>query len=272
MRNFKMVCLDIDGTLLNSRHKISNRTKNIIKIISKEENITVILVSARMPKGILPFHKELGIIEPIICYSGSLIIDEKREVITTKEIEIEDIKNIYNTAKDENIHISLYRDNEWFVEEIDEWVRQESEITKIIPTIINFQELIEVWRKEKKGANKILSMSDVENISRLADKLKGEKFEGLNIYPSKTTYLEIMTKKASKTSAIEFLCNKLNIEKEEVIAIGDNYNDMDMLQYAGVGIAMGNAPDIVKEKADDITSTNDEDGVAKALEKYFLYN
>ncbi|MNI95067.1 putative phosphatase [compost metagenome] len=81
-----------------------------------------------------------------------------------------------------------------------------------------------------------------------------------------------MTKKASKTSAIEFLCNKLNIEKEEVIAIGDNYNDMDMLQYAGVGIAMGNAPDIVKKKADDITSTNDEDGVAKALEKYFLYN
>lgn len=272
MRNFKMVCLDIDGTLLNSRHEISKRTKNIIKIISKEENITVILVSARMPKGILPFHKELGIIEPIICYSGSLIIDEKREVLTTKEIEIEDIKNIYNTAKDENIHISLYRDNEWFVEEIDEWVRQESEITKIIPTIINFQELIEVWRKEKKGANKILSMSDMGNISRLADKLKGEKFEGLNIYPSKTTYLEIMTKKASKTSAIEFLCNKLNIEKEEVIAIGDNYNDMDMLQYAGVGIAMGNAPDIVKEKADDITATNDEDGVAKALEKYFLYN
>jgi Cof subfamily protein (haloacid dehalogenase superfamily) len=270
MGNFKMVCLDIDGTLLNSKHEITERTKNIIKIVSKEKNIPVILVSARMPKGILPFHKELGIVEPIICYSGALIIDEKRDTLLGREIQAQDIENIYNIAKECNVHISLYKNNEWFVEELDEWAKQESEITKIEPTVIKFQSLIKVWRKEKTGANKILFMSDEKNISKISNKLKEEKFKDLNIYPSKPTYLEIMPSKASKTSAIEFLCKKLNISKEEVIAIGDNYNDIDMLEYAGVGIAMGNAPNMVKEKSDEVTATNNEDGVAKALEKYFL--
>jgi Cof subfamily protein (haloacid dehalogenase superfamily) len=96
------------------------------------------------------------------------------------------------------------------------------------------------------------------------------QIEALNIYPSKPTYLEIMPKMASKTSAIQVLQDKFGVHQSEIIAMGDNYNDIDMLAYAGLGIAMGNAPDEVRKQAKEITLTNDEDGVAAALLKYVI--
>ena len=107
-------------------------------------------------------------------------------------------------------------------------------------------------------------------IKALDTKIKSYNSNNLNIYPSKPTYLEIMPSNASKTSAIEVLCKKFNIQRSEIIAMGDNYNDIDMIEFAGLGIAMGNAPDEVKQYADDITLSNDEDGVAEAIKKYIL--
>ena len=167
--------------------------------------------------------------------------------------------------------MSLYKDDEWYIEEMDEWAKQESEITNIIPTVVNFNELIETWREEKTGPNKILCMANPNEINLLKEEMNSnDNVNVLNIYPSKTTYLEIMPTNASKTSAINYLEKKFNINKAEIIAMGDNYNDVDMLKYAGIGIAMGNAPDDVKKNADDVTLTNDEDGVAEAISKYLL--
>ena len=163
--------------------------------------------------------------------------------------------------------MSLYKDNEWYIEEMDYWAKQESEITNIIPKITDFNELMQVWREEGAGPNKILCMANPEEISFLKENIHDN---GLNIYPSKPTYLEIMPAKASKTSAINVLQKKFNIDKSEIIAMGDNYNDIDMLEYAGLGIAMGNAPEDVKKHGNDVTLTNDEDGVAAALKKYVI--
>ncbi len=86
---------------------------------------------------------------------------------------------------------------------------------------------------------------------------------------SKPSYLEIMDRSVSKTSAIRFLQERWGVARQQVIAVGDNFNDMDMLEYAGVGVAMGNAPESVKNAADEVTLSNDDDGVAKVIEKYF---
>ena len=177
------------------------------------------------------------------------------------------LEEIYKLVKDNNIHISIYKDDEWYIEEMEYWPKQESEITNIIPKITDFNELIELWKKEGTGPNKILCMSSPDKINFLKDNIKASD---LNIYPSKPTYLEIMPTKASKTSAINCLQKKFNVDKSEIIAMGDNYNDIDMLEYAGLGIAMGNAPDDVKKYANDVTLTNDEDGVAIALKKYVI--
>lgn len=267
MSNFKMVCLDIDGTLLNSNHKISENTKEVIKIVANEKQIPVILVSARMPKGIVYLQRELEIKQPIICYSGALILDNCGDMLSKQFINLSDFKNIYKFTNNLSVHISLYKDDEWYVEKMDYWAKQESEITNITPNFIDFNNLIEVWREEGTGPNKILCMASPEEITLLKENIKSDN---LNIYPSKPTYLEIMPIQASKTSAINFLQKKFNIERSNIICMGDNYNDIDMIEYAGLGIAMGNAPDDVKIHANYVTLTNDEDGVAEALKKYVL--
>lgn len=267
MNSFKMICLDIDGTLLNSKHQITDRVKETINIVSNKMKIPVILVSARMPKGIKFLQDELGIEEPIICYSGSLILDENNNILDREAIDIEDIEKIYGIVKSRGGHISLYLDDEWYVEEMDCWAKQESDITNIVPMVSNFNELLKSWREEKKSPNKVLLMAAPDEINFF----KNNTLDlDLNIYPSKETYLEIMSRNASKTSAINFLQSKFKLNESEIITIGDNYNDIDMLKYAGLGIAMGNAPDEVKKSANDITLTNDEDGVAEALKKYVI--
>lgn len=267
MSNFKMVCLDIDGTLLNSNHKISKKTKDIIKIVANEKQIPVILVSARMPKGIMYLQKELEIKQPIICYSGALVLDKDGKIISKEVINASSFEEIYKFVHNLNIHISVYKDDEWYVEDMDEWAKQEGEITKITPIVIDFSKLIKSWKEEGAGPNKVLCMANPNEINILKENIKGDN---LNIYPSKPTYLEIMPIKASKTSAINFLQKKFDIEKSDIISMGDNYNDIDMIEYAGLGIAMGNAPDDVKKHANEVTLTNDEDGVAEAIKKYVL--
>lgn len=266
----RMICLDIDGTLLNSDHKISPKTKEVIQIVSKEMHIPVILVSARLPRGILFLLQELNISNPIICYSGALTMDEKNNIISNITIPVSGVKQIYQLAKEMGIHVSLYKDDEWYVENIDEWSDQEGIITRMSPSITNFDVLFKQWEKENTGPNKIMCMAEPDQIEALNNKTKINSLNNLSIYLSKPTYLEVMPGSASKTSAIEVLCEKYGIQRSEVIAIGDNYNDINMIEFAGIGIAMGNAPEAVKQYADDITLTNDEDGVAEAIKKHIL--
>ncbi|URZ02265.1 Cof-type HAD-IIB family hydrolase [Clostridium felsineum] len=270
MNKFKMICLDIDGTLLNSEHKISQNTKEAIRIAINEKNIPVILVSARMPKGILFLLKELNVSQPIICYSGALVMDDKTNIISNVTIPIIDVEAVFKFAKEIGIHVSLYRNDEWYIEKIDKWAKQESEITNISPSIIDFHNLFHAWKQKDSGPNKILCMAEPNELKLLYTKISEHHFNELNVYNSKPTYLEIMPQSASKTSAIEILSRKFGIERSEIIAIGDNYNDISMIEFAGIGIAMGNAPSEVKQCADEITLCNDEDGVAESIKKYIL--
>ncbi len=270
MSKFKMLCLDIDGTLINSKHKITENTKEAIRRAANEKQIKVILVSARMPKGILFLQKELEVSQPIICYNGALIVDNNTDILWNITIPVSHVEEIYNLAKETGINVSLYKDDEWYVEEIDQWAEREGEITKTYPEIIKYNDLFSTWKQQKSEPNKILCMAEPDKIKLLESKLKDCNYGNLNIALSKPTYLEIISQNASKTAAIEFLCKRFDIHKSEVIALGDNYNDINMIEFAGLGIAMGNAPEQVKKYADDITFSNDEDGVAEAVKKHIL--
>lgn len=267
MCNYKMLCLDIDGTLLNSEHQITDETKEAIRKIVCEKNVQVVLVSARMPKGITFLQKELGIDGYIICYSGSIILDKNGKIIYNKEINSTITKDILKAIEEYDVGINIYKDDRWIVEKNDIWANEESRIIGFEPEVISFDDVINV--NDNIGPNKILILAESsENLK--VNKILEEKFKDrINIYPSKLTYLEIMDKKVCKTEAIMQLLKLLDIRREEVIAIGDNYNDIDMIKFAAVGIAMGNAPQEVKEVSDYVTATNDEDGVAKVIYKYF---
>jgi len=270
MNQYGLLCLDIDGTILNSKHEITEKTKTAINKAVKEKKIPVVLVSARMPKGIVFLAKELGLCAPIICYSGALILDENEKILLSNYMPVSSVQKIYSIVKEYGVHISLYKDDEWYIEKMDQWAAQEKEITNISPCINNYQELFTCWEQEKTGCNKILCIGEPTEIALLKKKLEDICQGQVNIYLSKPTYLEIMPKNSSKTSAITRLLEKYNLDETALIAIGDNYNDIDMIKYAGVGIAMGNAPDQVKRCANDVTLSNDEDGVAYAINKYIL--
>lgn len=265
MHQYKMVFSDIDGTLLTSNHKVTENTKKVIGTLSKE-GIPFVLVSARMPSGMSGIRDEIGRANPMICYSGGLIVDEKEKTLYSAMIDSEIVQEIYHYVRGyyDMISFNIYSGDCWKVEsEADYWVKQESDITGIIPHVGDFVE-----ERSFQDVHKVLCMGEPEQISELEKELL-EQYPEISIYKSKPTYLEIMSKKATKAGAMKFLQDTLEIKQEECVAFGDNYNDMSMLSFAGLGIAVGNAVEDVKNVADQITLTNDEEGVCKALESLF---
>lgn len=180
------------------------------------------------------------------------------------------IREVYQQAKMRNLHISFYHNDDWFIEDLDDWAIQEEDIAKTPPTVIDYQELFRLWERTKNSANKVLCMGEEGEIECLERYLINDFGGDMTIYRSKPTYLEIMDHTVTKTSAIRFLQEGFKIKQSEIIAIGDNFNDMDMLQYAGIGVAMGNAPEQVKQVANEMTSSNDDNEVAKVIQKYIL--
>lgn len=269
MNEIQLLCLDIDGTLLNSHHQISDKNRRAIEKVVKEKKIPVVLVSARMPRGIVFLAEKLQLNSPMICYSGALVVDQNR-IISAQYLDFCHVEKIYSIVKEYDVHMSVYKKDEWYVEHYDEWAAQEEKITGIIPNTCSYEALFRERENRQEGCNKLLCMGAPERIEALQIHLKKLFANQFNMYLSKSTYLEIMPRNASKTAAITVLLKKYNLDKSALMAIGDNFNDMDMIRYAGLGVAMGNSPDEVKKCADVVTTSNDEDGVAYAIHTYIV--
>lgn len=264
----KLICLDIDGTLLNSRNEITENTKMRIQEASRN-GIPVVLVSARMPTAMTFIRDELGITDPIASYGGALIL-QGDNILIDHQLPATVSAMILQVAMTLGIHVSVYRGDGWYVESMDSWATKEGEITHLQPTVCNLPALLNRWNQDGMGANKLLLMSEPENIQEIKEILTDMKEVEAEIYRSKDTYLEIMPKGIGKKEAVEDLCRFYGISTESVLAAGDNDNDKQMLKVAGMGIAMGNAHDSVKACADFVTKSNDEDGVGYAIEMMAL--
>lgn len=265
MKKYKAVFSDIDGTLLNSKHQIPENTRKKIKQIN-QNGIPYVLVSARMPKGMTAIRAELEAKSPMICYSGALVVDEEDHPIYSvampQEVAMKLCRRVYELNP--KISVNIYTNDEWLVKDKKEyWAAQESDITGVIPQEVFFEDE-EVYKE----VHKVLCMGDKEDIAALEQQLVKE-FPQIRIYRSKDTYLEIMSMKASKSDAIHMLKDHFHVKQEEIMAFGDNFNDIDMIRYAGLGVAMGNAADEVKEAADIVTDINDNEGERQILDKYF---
>ena len=162
-----------------------------------------------------------------------------------------------------------YSQMEWYAAKHTDAIKKEQLITPVPIIIQPFDETVSVWKKKQTGPNKILIAGNVAEILTIEKQLIAQYQDQLNIYKSQPRYLEVMHQQASKTNAIKLLMAKYGIKQDEIIAIGDNYNDKNMIEFAGIGVAMGNAPDEIKKVADYITDTNNNEGVAKALKKFF---
>lgn len=265
---YKAVFIDIDGTLTRSDHTVSPASIQTIKKL-KENNILVVLISARPLHGIIQIAEETGIAGfPIASLNGACI-SRKGKMIFESKIDLTITKGIYEQVKQYDATTIYYDQSEWFAELQNFHTDFEQEITTVPIAIKSFQQIMQDWKEKNNGPHKILIISSDTVINEIQINLQQLYSRELNIQTSKSTYLEIINHEASKLNAIKFLINLYGIEQQETIAIGDNFNDKEMIEFAGTGIAMGNAPDEVKYVADYVADTNDDDGVAKALARFF---
>ncbi|MBP6021995.1 Cof-type HAD-IIB family hydrolase [Ferruginibacter sp.] len=272
---YKLLFIDIDGTLLTSDHQITQKTLASIKRVSSIKKMPVILITARPPQAVKDFYFALNISSPVVCFNGALILkdlglDKGPSVLQSINIAPKFLEQVYVTAVENKVNISFYSFGEWITDYYEDWVMQEENITGTKVGITDMRMQIKIWVSENYGPHKILLMGETGEVDSISQILKSQTNNQLSIYKSKDTYLEIMNVDASKKTAIEYLLKQYNVTSKEIIAIGDNYNDIEMLQMAGLGIAMGNAPKEVKAYADYITLNNDSDGISFALEQFIV--
>lgn len=271
---YKLIAIDMDGTLLNSTGEISQKNKEAI-IKATEKGIDVVVSTGRIFSSATYFAKLLKVITPVIACNGAYVSEYHRDnIILENPIEKKDLKEVIKILEKNDLYYHFYDNESFYTKDLEynslkyyEWNKKQDKDNKInIEIVKNPLNFIE---KENVKVYKMVTMdNDFDKVMSARKELS--KNENIEIVSSWHGSLDIMYKGVSKGKALKQLCNLYNIKNEEVIAIGDNENDLSMLEFAGTSVAMGNGIDLVKEYATFVTDTNDNDGVAKAIEKFVL--
>lgn len=261
----KLVATDIDGTIFIPEKEFTQKVRNCISRLC-ESGIKVVLVTGRMNAAAVRIAEDLGLKTPVVSYQGGLVI-ENGKTLYERYLTEEQTERILNWAgvNGENIHINLYNDDVLYSETDCYEIQRYCNNLHTEHTVKKFSEI----KKDK--INKLLAIdySNPERISRYEKELQN-LFPDLYIVKSTPYFLEFSNPEASKKCAVEFLQNYWGLKKEEILTIGDQNNDIALLQAGGIKVAMGNATDELKEIADYITDSVYEDGFVSAMEKFCL--
>lgn len=262
---YKMVALDLDGTLLTDEGIITPGTVETIQEVMAS-GVMVTLATGRMFPSAKRFADQLQLDVPIITYQGAIIKDAAEKKVWFEQLLSPDIsERLIQIAKEENVHIQVYLDDMLYVTKNNEEIKAYAHGADVSYAVVD-----ELSSKAERGLAKVLFIGDSIYLDRLQIDLKSVFGENVHIAKSKPNYLEITHPHANKGSAILRLAEQFGIQQSEIIGIGDNYNDYELLTTAGLGIAMGNSVEALKSVADYITLTNNEEGVRHALNKFVL--
>lgn len=267
--NYKMLVLDLDGTLTNSEKKITPPTKEALIKIQKNGK-KVVLASGRPTPGVLPLARELHLKDYgsfILSYNGGRIINcANDEIIYNKLLPATVIPTVYEIAKEFDVDILTYS-AEAIISglTLNQYTELEARINSLpIKRVDNFPEFVDF------PVNKLLITGDADITATIEQLLKKKFHKFLNIYRSEPFFLEIMPQNIDKAYSLQKLLSSTGISAKEMICCGDGFNDLTMIEYAGLGVAMANAQEVVKESADFITKSNDEDGVLHVIERFMM--
>ncbi|MFW6022250.1 MAG: Cof-type HAD-IIB family hydrolase [Halanaerobiaceae bacterium] len=262
---YKMVVLDLDDTLLDKDHTISEKTITTLNKL-RDMDVEIVVATGRMYCSALPYIKQLGLVGEMITYNGAYIRDvDNDEVIYHQPIEVDIAREILKQAEEADLFCNIYIEDKIYVKQLNE----KSDLYKSISGIESnpvgkLSEFID------SGTTKLLIIErDLDKAQKYKEIFKEKYGDVLEITKSKEYFIEFMARGVSKGRAIEVVADNLGISLDEVIAIGDSWNDIEMIQTAGLGIAMGNAHEDVKIHADRIADTHDKDGVSNILSEIF---
>ena len=258
MRTYSIVFLDIDGTLLDSQHQVMPCTLNRLQYLH-QQGVPIVLCSARPPEGVNLVARQVGVRGPTACYNGGLIYDEYSTILRDVGINLPlalDFRK-FVAERFPDLVVSAYLYNVWLAEDPQHpAIVQEAEISGCMPLKGTLRQV----SAAASHVHKLLCIGDALRIRALQKEVR-KYFPQLTALRSKANYLEILPLESTKGSAAKTLLEHYGLNAKQAVAFGDSDVDMDMLQYCGLGVAMGNAPSQVKEAADYVTASNDQEGV-----------
>jgi len=261
----KLVAIDLDDTLLDNSRTISPRARAAIAA-AVAQGVTVTVATGRMFPSALPYARQLGLDVPLITYNGALVrCGLSGETLLHKPLDPAAAGAVLALFRERGWYVQVYLDDVLYVRERDASARRYEEIAGVTAVPVGDG----LWSLA--GApTKMLAMADPERIPAIDAAVRAACGRRVYTAASKPYYLEITHPDATKGAALAFLAGRLGIGRGAVMAIGDSVNDLDMIEYAGLGVAMGNAGEQVREAADAVTAANDADGVAAAIEEFVL--
>lgn len=268
---YKLIALDMDGTLLNSDKIITEKTKSAL-IAAKEKGVKVVLASGRPIDGLRRYLKELDLVdtdEYVLSYNGCLVQETKGDAIIHEVgLKGEDLHYIYDLSTKLGVNIHAFSSKDGLITpKTSKYTKIEASMNGIDIKIVDFKKI-----DKDETIIKIMLIDEPDILDLAISKLPKEAYERYNIVKSTPHFLEVINKEGNKGAGLKALAKHLNITKEEIIAVGDAGNDLEMIEYAGLGVAMENATDEVKKSANYMTSSNNEDGIAQVIEKFIVSN
>lgn len=260
----KAVALDLDGTLLNSKKEISEENKNILKKLS-ENGVEILIVTGRPYPITKKIAESLEIPLTVICYNGARVMNLKTdEIIFEKVLEEKQVLKIIEFCRKNKKDLNLFQNDIWYVEDLESiGTKYYKKNSRLEPTLKSFN----TFDSFKMIKSIIIDENNVlEEVEKELREILGNS---VYFTYSQDKYLEILNKDVNKGLTLKNILEEKGIEMSECIAFGDAHNDLEMLELAGVGVAMGNAHEILKSRVQHITDTNDNNGVGKFLKKFY---
>lgn len=268
MSIYKLLALDLDDTLLNDRLQIPERSRRAVEQ-AREAGVRVTLATGRMFRSAEPYAEQLGIKDYLITYQGALVRHSvTRETLFHRPVPLNLARELIALVKGYGYHINIYMNDLLFVAErtpeSERYAAHSSVPLEVVGDLDRF------LRKRDEDPTKVLVVAGEEQLDELAAEARPLFGDQLHITKSKPQFLEFSHPDGHKGHALESIAGYYGLRRQEIIAVGDTYNDMEMIEYAGLGVAVGNArPDILK-KADYICATNEDCGVADVVERFIL--
>ncbi len=258
---FKIIALDVDGTLLDDNHRISERTKQTIHRVSKL-GAKIVLCTGRGSISAQPVMEELGLEGVMITHNGASIMNTAGDVLHEYTFRVEEVASLIDYCRSRDIHYDLNTSTRMIIDRLSEDARKMYEDYLASPDMVE-----DALRVEDKLV-KFCMFADKPIMDEVEKEWQAKRHP-FRFIRSGDYFIDVMLPGVTKGRALQKLAELWGVKREEIVAMGNYFNDIDMLEYAGIGVAVGNSPDLVKEVADEVTVTNNEDAVHVTLSKHF---
>jgi Cof subfamily protein (haloacid dehalogenase superfamily) len=261
----RLVISDVDGTLVTPDKVLTDEAVLAVRELQKH-GILFTITSSRPPRGLSMYVKPLDLTEPIGAFNGGLMVDHYMEPLHELTVKEELVEPIIESLTSNGLSVWVYQATDWFVLDLNgPHVQHEATVVQFEPT------QLEGFDGIRKDVVKIVGVSDEpERIAKATESIDNSFDKDVSATSSQSYYLDVTHRKANKGAVVDYLADDLSIDRDSIVTIGDGANDVSMFERAGISVAMGNATDDVKSKATQVSTANDDNGFAYAIEHFVL--